>query len=53
LAKGEIHELLLPDDDAEAIIIVCGIVHMNWEEVRDAEELTIPLLLDLASLVDK
>lgn len=43
-ANEGIDELALPDDNASAMITICNILHLRWDEVPVAEGMTIETL---------
>lgn len=47
------NELRLPDDNVSAMVKIRNILHLRWDEVQDAEGMTIEILKHIACLVAK
>ncbi|QDS75765.1 hypothetical protein FKW77_008691 [Venturia effusa] len=52
-AIGELYELPLPDDDVEAMIAICNIVHLRPKEVPSIKTFSASLLQNIVFLAEK
>jgi hypothetical protein len=51
--KGETFELPLLDDDAQAMVVICNILHLRWDYVPAAEKISMTDLQSVACVADK
>ncbi|OCK73464.1 hypothetical protein K432DRAFT_430580 [Lepidopterella palustris CBS 459.81] len=52
-SRSECYELPLPDDDADAVELLCNILHCRAAFIPDAETVTVSILYGLALICDK